>query len=282
MSEMRRLKNETSSSFTRALLASVEANRPESGACNRALGALGLGAARAVTASTAPKAAVVGGGAKGSTGSSILWAKWIGIGLLGGTVVIGSMQSVPRPGSRASEIVHSDPRAASPSFVAPPPQPMNPSEVVPAPTVLAKTAPTSALRSPIGKANGRGRPGTLVSSTASSNARSNAAASATAIAPAPEVSAPSPAADSVTIELQALSGIRAVEIYAPERALELLDGFERRYPSSPLEEEVAVLRIEALVDAGRRAEATTLASAFLVAHPASAYAQRVRSRVKAP
>jgi hypothetical protein len=271
---MRRLKNDASP-FARDLLTSVDADRPESGACDRALGALGLGTAGVATASTAAKAAAVAGsGAKGAGATSLppatakagalLWAKWIGLGVLGTSIAIGSAQYVwqavasPAPDVRAPDIAHSDPGTPSPSPIPPPLAQIDPPEVTPAATVP--------------RANGRGRPRQLVSSNASPNAASEAGAPAAATSLS--------AADSVTTQLEALSDIRAIERYAPEHALELLDGFERRYPSSPLQEEVAVLRVDALVDTGRGAEATTLANAFLVAHPASAYAQRVLSKVK--
>jgi hypothetical protein len=298
---MRRLKDETRSPFTRALLASVEADRPASGARDRALGALGLGVAGAagvVTASTTAKAAALGGsGANGAGASSVppatakgaalIWAKWIGIGVLGSSIAIGSAQylrqvpATPAPGVGASEIAPSEPRTASPSPIPPSLAPIDP----PAPTVPANASSsasgsTPALPSPVIRANGRGRPGALVSTRASSNAAREAGTVGTATVPAPAVSTSSRTADSVTAQLEALNGIRALELHAPESALVLLGGFEDRYPSSPLQEEIAVLRIDALADAGRGAEATTLADAFLVAHPASAYAQRVRSKVK--
>jgi hypothetical protein len=253
MSEMRRLKEETRSPFTRSLLASVEADRADSGACDRALGALGLGAA-GVAASTAAKAAGLGGtGAKGAgavsiapaatKGGALLLVKWIGIGVIGGAVAIGSAQyarhvvaSSSRP-LRASAPVHSDPRAASPWPIPSPPERLDP---------LSTTPPQSQRLA------------------------------------VPPVSPHLPAVDSISSQLESLSAIRAVGFAAPQRVLVLLDDFERRFPSSPLREEVAVLRIDALVDAGRRAEGATLASEFLAAHPASAYAQRVRSKVKSP
>jgi hypothetical protein len=87
----------------------------------------------------------------------------------------------------------------------------------------------------------------------------------------------------LSTQLAALNAVRAALTAGdPAGALALLDQFEHRNPSSPLDEEVAVLRIDALVDAGRRAEATERAAAFLSAYPASAYSQRVRSNVTSP
>ena len=269
MSEMRRLKEETRNPFTRSLLASVDADRADSGACDRALEALGLGAAVA-TASTAAKAAALGSsGAKGASAASIapaaakggalLLAKWIGIGAIGGAMAIGSAQYARHVVAssaqhlRASATVPSEPRAASPSPIL---------------SHLARLDPlltTPELPSRVRK----------VSAREASSEKGLAAP----IVPTPVVPTIPPEADSVTTQLESLSAIRAG---APERVLALLDDFERRHPSSPLREEVAVLRIDALVDAGRRAEAAALADAFLKAHPASAYAQRVRSKVKSP
>jgi outer membrane protein assembly factor BamD (BamD/ComL family) len=84
-------------------------------------------------------------------------------------------------------------------------------------------------------------------------------------------------------QLAALNAVHAALTAGdPTGALALLDQFEHRNPSSPLDEEVAVLRIDALVDAGRRAEARERAAAFLSGYPASAYSQRVRSKVTSP
>jgi len=364
MSEMRRLKEETRSPFTRSLLASVEADRADSGACDRALGALGLGAGVAA-ASTAAKAAALGsGGAKGASGGAasiapaaakggaLLLAKWIGIGVIGGAMAIGSAQYARRVVAsssqhlRASATVGSDPRAASPSPIsslpdrldpllttpllgpgpAVPPE-VSPSAIVVAtnPTISRNTAsfPSRARKVwPSGAREDRTSPGLIAprsselttspsadvraqvsTSPPSADVRAQVSTSppsadvpstplergrvdedglAAAAAPGPVVPTRLPAADSVTRQLESLSAIRAVGFGAPQRVLVLLDDFERRYPSSPLREEVAVLRIDALVDAGRRAEGVTLARAFLAAHPASAYAQHVRSKVKSP
>jgi len=294
MSEMRRLKEETRSPFTRSLLASVEADRADSGACDRALGALGLGAA-GVAASTAAKAAGLGGtGAKGAgavsiapaaaKGGALLLVKWIGIGVIGGAVAIGSAQyarhviaSSSRP-LRASAPVRSDPRAASASPIPAPDEQLDPQ--VSASAIVLTTTPTSSRNAASFPSRAR-----KVSPNGAREDDTSPRLTMPLLADAPSaplVSPHLPAADSVSTQLESLSAIRAVGFAAPQRVLVLLDEFERRFPSSPLREEVAVLRIDALVDAGRRAEGATLASDFLAAHPASAYAQRVRSKVKSP
>jgi outer membrane protein assembly factor BamD (BamD/ComL family) len=62
-------------------------------------------------------------------------------------------------------------------------------------------------------------------------------------------------------------------------ALAMLDDFARRFPSSPLEEEALVLRIEALVTSGDRSAASTSAARFFARYPNSPYVRRVRSVV---
>jgi len=274
MSEMRRLRDETRSPFTRTLLDSVDADRSANGACDRALRSLGFGTA-AVTVSATAKAIALGSGAKGAgalsgapaaaKGGALLLVQWIGIGTLGGAVAIASAPYAQRVMARAesstrssAESIHrreatraapvSDATANAPS------PPASPSPPVKAPHLVRM----------LGEAS-----------------RATASAATTPLEPTPP--AASSATDSITTQLEALSAIRALlGAGAPERALILLDDFQRRHPSSPLGEEVTVLRIDALVDAHRGAEATRLADAFLSAHPSSAYGQRLRSKLKTP
>ena len=89
--------------------------------------------------------------------------------------------------------------------------------------------------------------------------------------------------DPVATQLTALSAVRAALASGDTtRALALLDALEARNPASPLAEEIAVLRIDALVDAKRGIEASALAAAFANAYPESAYGQHVRSKTKSP
>jgi len=83
--------------------------------------------------------------------------------------------------------------------------------------------------------------------------------------------------------LVALQAVRAaLAAHAPGRALGLLAAFDKRMNAAVFAEEAAVLRIQALADAGRASEARALATDFLSRYPHSAYAERVRSKVQLP
>ncbi len=285
MSEMRRLRDETQSPLVRVMLASGDADRSENGACDRALGALGLAAAGTVTASAAAKAvAAAASGAKGAgtlsiapnaaKGGALLLIQWIGIGTLGGAVAIGSAPYAQRVIARATS-------STSASHAAP--SPVGP--VIGAGARSLGESPVHPLETPAAAPTTEGASQPMPGS-AGKTARPTGDAKVSA---APAQSLPEPAssaavsADSVRGQLESLGAIRAVlGSGAPQRALTLLDDFVRVHPSSPMSEEVTVLRIDALVDAGRRAEATAIADAFLAAHPSSAYAQRLRSKLKSP
>ena len=91
-----------------------------------------------------------------------------------------------------------------------------------------------------------------------------------------------PEAEQRSDPLRDLQAVRnAIAVRAPERALALLDDFERRYADSSLSEEAAVLRIEAAADQGR-SDARALGVDFLRRYPHSAYGRRVRSKLSLP
>jgi pheromone shutdown protein TraB len=69
----------------------------------------------------------------------------------------------------------------------------------------------------------------------------------------------------------------------PRAALVALDRYDARFGRvGSLREEAAALRIEALLQSGKRERATTLARAFLAQHAQSPYAARVRALVAEP
>jgi hypothetical protein len=62
----------------------------------------------------------------------------------------------------------------------------------------------------------------------------------------------------------------------PSAALATLRRYEREFPRGQLRLESEAIRIEALANAGRRAEARRRAERFLRAHPRAAYVDRIR------
>jgi hypothetical protein len=72
---------------------------------------------------------------------------------------------------------------------------------------------------------------------------------------------------------------RAIADREQARALDILDDYDRRFPEGALRSEATMLRIEALVAAGRRPDAARLGAAVLASAPDSPYAARVRSLI---
>jgi hypothetical protein len=67
----------------------------------------------------------------------------------------------------------------------------------------------------------------------------------------------------------------ALKNHAPGDALRAVDLYASRYPGGLLDQEAAVIRIEAVDQGGNHARATSMARAFLAKHPTSAHAKRL-------
>jgi len=67
----------------------------------------------------------------------------------------------------------------------------------------------------------------------------------------------------------------AVKRHAPADALRAVDLYASRYPGGLLDQEAAVIRIEAVDQGGNHARAASMARAFLAKHPSSAHAKRL-------
>ena len=88
--------------------------------------------------------------------------------------------------------------------------------------------------------------------------------------------------DSFAAELRAIDGARrAIALGNYANGLTLLDAWAVSFPRRRFDEEASVLRMEALRGAGDREKSLALARDFLLAHPSSPLAQRVRSLVRA-
>lgn len=101
---------------------------------------------------------------------------------------------------------------------------------------------------------------------------------------APESSAqelpPAARATTLTEELGALDRARlALAGGDARRALDELDGYDRRFPAGRLQLEAEVIRIDALAKVGRKDAARQHAEAFLRRHPNSVLTTRVRAHL---
>ncbi|HEV8551375.1 MAG TPA: hypothetical protein VGQ57_20145 [Polyangiaceae bacterium] len=97
---------------------------------------------------------------------------------------------------------------------------------------------------------------------------------------APTPSSSATAASSLSRELQVLKQAHdALAKGNPNGALAALDDYHHRFPQGALGAEETVIRVQALLARGDRAQAAALARQFSAAHPDSLYARRVETLV---
>ena len=254
MTDPAQLKLTARTGFARTLLESAQGDHSAPGAAQRALLAVGFGASAATLAASASASTTAGSSVgMGGKWAGVLIVKWLGLGLLAGSTTLLSLDYVTRD-ERALSTTH---QAATATPLSAPR--LNRADTVPHETPLSSA--TSDLLAPPSEVLRR-------------------AASAPPLLTQPERVEPTagPAADPLA-ELQAVRG--ALATHQPQRALTLLDAFEREAASASLAEEASVLRIEALLDT-RRPEAAKLGADFLRQYPRSAYAPRVRAKLHLP
>lgn len=227
------------------LLATVRAERPSKEARQRTLAALGLSAAAA--ASIAPAAA-----------KKTVWSLWLK--LLGGTMATGAIGLLICHGMVTRAAGPSEPSPREPGVAAQPIASARPAEQV----------PTSAAV-PIGSL-----PVVETGKHQTRNPAPSAKPSASA-PPAVVESVPSPA-DALAGEVRALDEVRqSLRSGAATKALSQLDQYAKDHPRPVLGNEAQVLRIEALVGAGREAAAKAMATEYLRQWPNSPFAPKVRA-----
>ncbi|MBK6693940.1 MAG: hypothetical protein IPG50_17290 [Myxococcales bacterium] len=95
---------------------------------------------------------------------------------------------------------------------------------------------------------------------------------------APKAAAPKPADDNLAGELGALDQARrSVRAGQPNKALALLDGYAKTFPAGALRSEALVLRVEALMKAGREDDAKRASASFLRDHTDDGASRRIRA-----
>jgi TolA-binding protein len=262
MSEPRRLlADPEATTFERDLLESWSSEAPSPAARARALALAGLAAgavtATATAAATSTSAAgaaaaapkvVAAAGLSGATKLGILGAMVLASAVMSAVIVRSSHEAAPVPSAYA-------PSAPAPSAYEP--------AKVPAPVAPPVTEPPSVALSDLPAAPSVEVP----AAAAPSSARAQASASAHA-------DTPSSLSEEIASFDRARSALEAGEL---DRALGLVDAYEKRFPAGTFVQEAEVLRVKALAAKGDRAGARRAGERFLSAHPTSPHAPRIRA-----
>jgi TolA-binding protein len=238
VSDPKRMLDESGDELERALLKSVRHDAMPDGSRRRILA--GLGIAGAVVTTTSSAASGLAAGKMGLfKGTSAVVAKWLAISALVGAVPTGVW--VVRSHRRAQEITVPAAKAS-----------------VPVESKVATKEPAS-------------EPAPVVSpETTPPPARATREVKAAPI--------PAPASTTLSDEVAALQVARtALAAHDAGAALGALDRYKSRYPQGRLAPEATVLRIEALIERGDRAQASALAERFEASNPKSPYLERIRS-----
>jgi hypothetical protein len=257
MSELRRFVDEEPEGAAAELFRTALGDAPSARARERIALGLGLGAA---AGSAGDGAGTPGSDVANSTGGASGWQlamKWLGLGTVLGALGVGAAWwlaptrtggAQPASASRASAPAFATPLASTPSS----PRVVTSDSVSPAPP------PSEPTGSPSPRASGATPPGEAPAPSRTEGASGSRLAEEVA------------SLDRVRRAVRGGDGARALADLARHR---------REFPRGALGVEAAVLEIEALARAGRRAEAVARARVFRAAQPSSPYAARLRAIV---
>ncbi len=245
-----RLLDEGGSDLLHSLISAGREEEPEPAALGRTLTAVGVAAAlTTVTASASGAAGVAStvalGSAKGAASSTLLVVvKWLAIGAIAGTVASSAVYGVSGALAPSPSVVSSMPRlqdtVAAPVNLPRAVTAINLPEIPPPPVVVPP-------------------PSQVVAAPAASE-------------PAPDLGAP------LAAEVAALDSARqALRSNDAPRTLELLDGYEARFPEARMLPEALYLRLEAFALNGDKSNAEAVARRILRVYPSSPHAARART-----
>lgn len=237
MNDPDRLVEDGASDFERQLLRAWHQERPSERAHHAALAVAGISTA---SKSTAAMKAIAGSASPKAT-LALGVAKWLGIGFLMGVVTsVAALHYAASPTHPAPRMRWEKPATRRPA-----------SGQVEAPTTAVVAADAS-VRPPTGPTHSIRTP--------ASTPRRPVASTEGSLGP----------------EMAAIDGARtALRSKQPEQALERLAEYQQRFPNGVLAQEAQVLRIEALMQQGKRSDARRQACQFLNAHPDSPHAERL-------
>lgn len=256
-----RLLDDGATPFERDLLESWSSEQPSSAARARALALAGVAAgtlAAATAATTAGATANLGAAAAAPKAAGLGLALVVKWGFLFVVVTAGAIAGVAVLGRKTAD--DGATRAATTPVVAPAPPPaavgttpavepktVSLADLPPAPATDIATAPTGASTAAVVAARPHGATGT-------------------------------PTEPSISDEIAAFDRARAaLDAGDSDRALALVDVYEKRFPSGTFVQEAEVLRVQALSRKGDSSGARRVGQRFLAAHPTSPHAARVRA-----
>jgi hypothetical protein len=280
------------------LLRAMRDDAPGPGARRAALIALGLAAGAtattaAVSSVAATKAASMSVGAsaaatvaKGAVGS-LLIAKWIAVGAIGGALTIGAIKVVEHrsgPTERTTAAEASGVAVAAGGSVRRADLAPQRAQAAPHASTIASSGPaevravlpeTRAAMSMVASTD----PPAVSAAVSTEEPRAEDAGvqppmgAAAPIASGPGAGSQPTLTDEVAALDQARSALAAGN--GPE-ALRLLEAYRTGFPRQQLEAEATVMRVEALIRMGDRAQASRVADAFVASHPRSPLVPHVR------
>jgi hypothetical protein len=245
------------------LLRSVRADAMPDGSRRRILAGLGIAGALVTTTSTAASSLVVAGKMGLFKGASAVFLKWATISALAGLVPAGAWVAHSRMGA------HDIAPARSPIVV--PSEPRSTTRTRPNEPAVAPAEPRSKEYPAPGP------------SEAASDVRRSSPVAAQPVTTRDPRSTGQPNTSSLSDEVGLLQVARTALVgHDAVAALSALDRYKIRFPAGRLLPEATVLRIQALIERGDRAQAAALAERFESSNPKSPYADRIRSILSHP
>jgi predicted secreted protein len=250
MNDPRRLLDERDDPRAR-LLASALADAPSNAARARAREAMGL----------PPKPGVPGPGEGGGGGASGVNVRWVALASVALLIGVGAIVAT-RPAAPIASTVPSAP-----------------------PSSASATSATTAIAQPPGTTDAAELASASVAVPSASVAVPNASAlvASTAVGfsapPVASASASVPITCSLSDEVASLDKVRVALATSGAAALADLARHERECPGGSMTSEATMLRLEALVHAGKEGDARALARRLVSADPNGPYVRRVLSLV---
>ncbi len=262
--ELRPLLESSLESELHQVLESAQTDGPSAEQLRGAALALGLPAAAAGTLTGVKVAGAVKVGSVGAkSGMSLLLAKWFGAGLLTGLMTATAASYVAGAGTSSDPTPSAAPAASLASGATASPRPPAPRAV--ANEQRAQTQPVAA-------------PGSEPKLDSLPSQGPDVAASSEPAVASFETRAQKLRAETAVLD----EARRALKQGRASAALAVLDRYERTFPAPILAPEAQVVRVRALVKAGRSKEAHALVARVLAARPNDVHALRLRRMMGMP